>query len=356
MPGQTTIGVGTATALATAICCACGSPGGQSDQEAPAAAAQYPDPRGYMQLLFHPPSGQVILYGGEGKGRVSLNDVWGFDVPTRRWRELETEMHPAHGAGGTAAYDAESDRIIVYFTTVLDASAERGLARISETWAFDVARRRWTNMQPDPAPFGLMGARMVYDAAADRIVLFGGADFTRESAPRFNETWAYDFNSNSWMQRRPGQHPPGRSYYGMAYDDQADKTLIFGGTLADDAEDRAGEMWAYDYSSNTWEQLAYTGDAPSDHHPTMVYAHDLNKTLYLVNQSFWAFDYATRSWTQLPYDETMGVRHFHGMAFDDRAQRLVVFGGGPRGLRYDNQTWIFDPASTQWRLSGPGEQ
>lgn len=348
--------VGTALALAASLLTGCG-PAEQdtSSDSSPGATMEYPEPRGYAQLVFHPPSGHVVMFGGESNTRSSFRDTWTYDVTTNAWTKVATEGGPVDVGGAAAAYDAESGRVILHLTTRLDASAESGLDRISETWAFDVETGRWTDMRPDPAPFGLMGARMVYDAAADRMILFGGADFTRTPAPRFDETWAYDYNTNTWTKRNPGQRPPGRSYFGMAYDARAGKTLIFGGSFAQADTAAAGELWAYDYASDSWEKLPFTGDAPSDHHPFMVYAAGPNKTFYLVDESFYAFDYVSRSWSELARDARLGDRHFHGMAYDDSTGRLVVFGGGPRGLRYDNQTWIYDPGSNEWRLAGPAQ-
>lgn len=314
--------------------------------------AAYPAARGYAQLVFHPPSGRMYLFGGEANRRRSLEETWSYSVETNDWTVVSSDRHPVNAGGETAAYDSESDRIIVYYTTRLDRSADRGLVRLSETWAFDPSTGTWTDMRPDSAPFGLMGALMVYDAAADRMILFGGADFTQESAPRFDGTWAYDYNTNTWTERQPTGQPPGRSYFGMVYDSEADKALVFGGTVGSEDEARADELWAYDFTSDSWEQLAYEGDARADHHPSMVYAAGLDRTLYLVRDGLWAFDYASHSWTTLTYDGALGVRYFHALAYDESAEQLVLFGGGPRGLFYDNETWVYDPTSDGWERRG----
>lgn len=313
----------------------------------------YPQARGFTQLVYHPPSGEIVMFGGESNSRTSFRDTWAYDVSTNTWQDRMPDSNPKSG-GMSAAYDAESDLVIFYFTTILDSTGPNGLRRISETWVYDVSANTWTNMKPRVAPFGLMGARMAYDSQSDRIVLFGGADFTQIiDTPYFSETWSYDFNTNTWTRMQPEQTPSGRSYYGMAYDSEADRVLIFGGSFDSDDRARADELWAYDYDSDTWEQLQYSGESPADHHPFMVYAPGLNKTLYLVNRGFWAFDYESRSWTELNYDRALDKRHFHSMAFDAEAQKLTVFGGGSRGLSYDNSTWIYDPASDSWELAGP---
>jgi len=195
-----------------------------------------------------------------------------------------------------------------------------------------------------------MGSMMVYDAAADRMLLFGGADYTQENAPHFTETWEYDFNTNRWSQRHPSRHPPGRGYFGMVYDAAADRTLVFGGRGEAD-EAHAGELWAYNYKADSWDLVLYRGEVVSDHHPAMTYAPGVDKTYYVANTKAWSFDYPSRTWTLLAYDSAMGVRYFAALAFELRSRKLVLFGGGPRGLRYDNQTWIYDPAADRWTRS-----
>lgn len=319
----------------------------------PSSSVSYPEARGYAQMVSIGPAGQMVLFGGESNRRTQFEETWTFDAQSRVWSQVDVASHPSNAGGSSSAYDSESDRVIFHFTSRLDASGPNGHRRISETWAYSPSDETWTEMSPEEAPFGLMGARMVYDKDADRVILFGGADFTDDAAPRFNETWAYDFNSNTWTQRHPAESPPGRSYYGIAYDERADKTLIFAGSFEADARDRAAELWAYDYDSNTWAELTYEGAPPADHHPFMVYAPGLDRTLYLVNRAFWAFDSSTRSWTELSAAESLGIRHFHAMAYDSEGQQLVVFGGGPRGMRYDNGTWIYTPESSTWEALDP---
>jgi hypothetical protein len=66
-----------------------------------------------------------------------------------------------------------------------------------------------------------------YDAESDRVILFGGADL--HDRP-FGDTWAYDFESDNWARMSPALSPPARYYHGMTYDAANDRVLVFGGT------------------------------------------------------------------------------------------------------------------------------
>ena len=55
----------------------------------------------------------------------------------------------------------------------------------------------------------------------DRIILFSGLDVMDSRAPSHwvfpNETWSYDFESNTWTKMSPAASPPGGYYLAMAY-------------------------------------------------------------------------------------------------------------------------------------------
>ncbi len=305
-----------------------------------------PGKRGYGTLVMHPPSNAAILFGGESPKRFSYEAAWSFSLDDHVWTRIDTENGP-HLVGGIAvAYDVQSDKIIYYFSTRLDSHAERGLARLSETWAFDVSTSTWEKMSPANEPFGMMGARLAYDSESDRVILFGGADFTKEDAEWFNPTWAYDYDSDTWEEMKPLNPPPGRSYFGMTYDSDQDRVLVFSGSPSDSSP----HLSAYDYNSNSWQHIEYSGDVVPDHHSIMVYAPDVKKTYHLVGETFSAFDYDTSTWESVPRDSAMGIRHFQAMTYDPVSQNMVVFGGGPRGLRYNNETSLYNVASQSWGL------
>ena len=85
---------------------------------------------------------------------------------------------------------------------------------------------------------------MAYDAGSDRGILFGGTGGS--------ETWAYDFNSNTWTKMNPVVHPSGRWGHVMAYDEESKRVVLFGGGTGITP---SNETWAYDFNSNTWTHM-----------------------------------------------------------------------------------------------------
>jgi N-acetylneuraminic acid mutarotase len=314
--------------------------------------SEYPPARGFTHLLLHPPSGKMIMFSGESNQRISYSDTWEYDPASNIWTERFPDTHP-NGVGGTAsAYDSESDKFIFYFSTVLDRSAPKGLIAISETWAYDFETNTWENMNPVTHPEGIMGARMAYDSESDRVIFFGGADFTADTTTTFTETWSYDYNANTWEKMNPSQTPIGRSYYGSAYAASQDRVFVFGGRVKEEDEVRQNQLWAYDYNTDAWTEINYTGEPNPDHHAMMVYNSTTDQLLYLVNRNLMAFDLNTQSWEKLASSPTDAPLHFHSMVVTPTGS-LIVFGGGPQGLTYNNKMFKYSMDSQEWEQLGP---
>jgi N-acetylneuraminic acid mutarotase len=277
----------------------------------------------------------MILFGGESNQRTSYSDTWEYDPAKNVWTERFPDIHPTEIDASSVVYDSESDKFLFYFSLALDSTAPSGLRGTSETWAYDFSTNTWENMNPTTHPEGIMGPRMAYDSESDRIILFGGGDFTASEITTFTETWAYDYNSNQWERMNPAQTPIGRSYFGMAYAPDRDEVFVFGGRLQTQDEDRQNELWAYDYNSDTWNEIAFSGEPRPDHHSMMVYNSTANQLWYLVNTNLNAFDLNTLSWETLDKGPTNLPIHFHAMAVD-ASGNLIVFGGGASGLAYNN--------------------
>jgi hypothetical protein len=87
---------------------------------------------------------------------------------------------------------------------------------------------------------------MTYDAARQRVVLFGGSNGT---ANAFADTWEWD--GTTWLQLNLASPVPDRSLFAMAYDSSRQRVVLFGGLsdyfltgLADDTLEWDGTTWA----------------------------------------------------------------------------------------------------------------
>jgi hypothetical protein len=103
-------------------------------------------------------------------------------------------------------------------------------------------------VNPPPHHF----AAMAYDPAADRVVLFGGYDIWADAV--LNDTWVYDYDTNTWNELHPEVSPSARLYHTMAWDVWSNRMILFGG-VSYPYEPLLGDTWALDLRRNTWTLL-----------------------------------------------------------------------------------------------------
>jgi hypothetical protein len=305
-----------------------------------------PSPRGYVSMAYDSESDKFILFGGGLEGGViaSNDETWAYDVASNTWTEMKPDTGPPEKGAVDLVYDVESDRVILFGGNFGDA----------DTWAYDYNANTWTEMSAGPGDH--LGYRMAFDSGSDRCILFGGMSYP--SLSLFNDTWAYDFNSDTWTEMKPNTSPSARNFHAMAYDTQADRVILFGGSEWDkNMRDKPlNDTWAYDFDTNTWQELDH-GDGeypPARFYHTLVYNPEAERTI-LFGGIFggvetWSYDYSTSTWTKLEPDPNPGVIYKHAMAHSTAAGLGVLFGGQPTliDFDYEDHTWIYDPKANTW--------
>src|SRR5689334_21455860 len=75
-----------------------------------------PSGRGRASEILDPRRNRLVLFGGRSGGSTLLGDVWEMDLGTRIWTSLTAAPGDAPSARNahTAIYDAANDRMIVY--------------------------------------------------------------------------------------------------------------------------------------------------------------------------------------------------------------------------------------------------
>jgi hypothetical protein len=301
-----------------------------------------PSPRGYVSMAYDSESDKIILFGGqiEGRGPVANGETWAYDIASNTWTEMKPAISPYEKGALDLVYDSESDRVILF----------GGNWGEKDTWAYDYNTNTWTEMAEGPAD--RLGYRAAYDAESDRYILFGGANFS--GYPVFyKDTWAYDFNTDTWTEMEPVKRPYARNYHAMAYDAQADRIILFGGGHI---QDNMGDTWVYDFNLDTWTKIEPNGGIRpgSRSYHAMVYDPASNKTILfggnLDGDETWTYDYSTSTWTKLDPNLNPGVLYKHAMAYSTAAGLVVLFGGQPTeaNFDYEDHTWVYDPKATTW--------
>jgi len=226
----------------------------------------------------------------------------------------------------------------------------------------------WAELRYDDgsAPAKRDNACMVYDAAVDRVILFGGNGLGG------NDTWAYDPASRRWTELRPSGVLP-LSRFGPAYavigapGSELDGSIVMFGGYNHDLKSCLNDTWLYQPLANTWKP-ALAGDATSAALPTPRLGASLeydpasgrllmfggwNAALYKLFNDLWAYDPSLRTWTELePEGSLPPVRDGEGFARDPATGRFILFGGvgfdAGRNLVELGDTWSYDPVANRW--------
>ena len=317
----------------------------------PAAA---PSLRHGHAMAYDTESDRVILVGGHNGRAFFPTETWAYDFENNTWTKMEPATRPSGRDLPAMAYDSQSDRAILFGGTTGFGN------NFGDTWAYDFNTNAWTNLNPTTGPASRANHAMAYDAESDRVILFGGGTGGgTETAD--NETWAYDFDNNTWTSMNPATGPSRRVAHAMAYDSQSDRVILFGGSGSDEtwAYDFDNNSWtkmepAAGPSSRNKHAMAY--DAESDR--IVLFGGGAGASLpppsSALRDETWAYDYNTNTWTNMTPAMGPDPRFAHSMAYDGESDRVILFGGGVETvLDNSNETWAYDFDNNSWTKMEP---
>jgi N-acetylneuraminic acid mutarotase len=187
---------------------------------------------------------RALVFSGYGTSGPTVNDTWAYDYSTNTWEEMSPATAPHARYGAAFAYDEVDETMIIF--------GGNSNGYFSDTWSYNYETDTWTELAPLAHPQALKWSCMVYDSIDQKSVLFGGNDVQLQSV---NETWAYDSVVNQWEERNPANSPSSREAFGFAFDSLNEKAILFGGFHAT-SEETLSDIWAYDYETNTWEDIS----------------------------------------------------------------------------------------------------
>lgn len=294
-----------------------------------------PSPRTAHSIAYDAESDRVVLFGGATITAFS-RETWAYDFNTNTWTNMMPDLAPGARVLHDMAYDEESDRILLFGGQ--DASSGRG-----DTWAYDLNLNTWINMMPDPRPPSRWDHRMAYDSESDRVILHAG-----HLGPTVHrDTWAYDFNTNGWQETTPSTIPTARGP--LAYDRESDSTVGFGGLMPPDLT-RTDETWTYDHNANKWTKRGPASSPTPRFEHAVVYNVELDRIILFgggdmltsPEDDTWAYDTNTDSWAELDVGTRPSGRFGHRMAYDSESKRTILFGGTFRWLEptlSNGETW-----------------
>jgi hypothetical protein len=212
--------------------------------------------------------GQKYDYDPQGKRFVFYagGRTFSYDPVRRLWKDLAPATHPEKELGGillwsAMCYDPVNRQMVLFGGG--NVRTERG---DPGTWVYNLAGNTWKQLRLDVQPPQRANSWLAYDAAAKKIVLFGGDQLDQLLA----DTWTFDVRVQKWEQQKPALSPSPRAGHALLWLAKAKKLLLIGGyAYASEVGYMGGfyrlpplEMWTYDTSANRWELIARWKSGP----------------------------------------------------------------------------------------------
>ncbi|HSO38106.1 MAG TPA: hypothetical protein VLT33_36510 [Labilithrix sp.] len=223
-----------------------------------------------------------------------------------------------------------------------DALAPDGPASLLD--AASTKPRAWRKV-PVSGPPAVHSARMVFDEARGKAVLFGGGN----SATR-NDTWEWD--GSAWSLAVVTARPSARQSPGLAYDSARHVIRLFAGSNGTD------DPWEWD-GGPAWRSSGSSASTPDIRYSTVMTYDRARDVLVLFgglhagptdtdNPETWEWSAAGGFVKRTPA-LSPPPRHANVLVYDAARSRVVVFGGSDGSSR--NDTWEWD--GTGWAERTP---
>jgi hypothetical protein len=242
-------------------------------------------------------------------------------------------------------YDSATTRTILFGgSTATDVGGSKLSYEFSDTWDWNGVH--WTQLFPLHVPTARYGHTMVYDSARKRIVLFGGR--TGNGKQDLGDTWV--FKDGDWTQIDTPNAPGARVLADAVYDPLRDRVVLFGGaTITADNKTITPYHDTWEFDGTTWTKVL--ADGPAVDKPDMVWDAARNVLFMLAVDSKFAthqytYDPAVPAWNEktgigLPTCANQGA-----MVFQARNNTIFYTGGACTGssavednLEWDGDKW-----------------
>lgn len=229
---------------------------------------------------------------------------------------------------GGMAYDAARNRVVLFGGQVNGVNQ-------SETWLFDGTN--WTRAFPANSPVARYGCRLVYDAARQQVVLFGG----HRGDLRLNDTWVWD--GTNWTQKTPANSPSPREHHAMCYDAARQVVVLHGGN-----SDGTGNAETWTWDGTNWTLRSPATAPPGHNNSALAYDAARQEVVLFGNWGqTWVWNGTT--WTQRSPFNPPSARNHLTMDYDPMRQEVVLFSGSNQ-----SDTWTWN--GTNWTRKNPARQ
>ena len=143
---------------------------------------------------------RLVLFGGRSAG-AAFKDTWIYDLAANAWHQVTSSIAPDARYGAGAAYDAASQRVLIF-------GGQAGTKFFNDVWSFDVVSEQWGQIKTAGiAPAARSGTAAAIDPELHQLIISQGA----AAAGLTDDTWTLDLGTKVWQNILPGTRPTARS-------------------------------------------------------------------------------------------------------------------------------------------------
>ncbi len=326
-----------------------------------------PKPRAGASMVFDSVRKKFVIFGGRTLAGDSFADLWDWDPVTGVFTD-RSASGPSARSQQAMVFETSTGNVLLFGGGFGDPSApvdQEGMSvAFGDTWEWNPVAGTWRKSTPAVAPSGRYGSAMVWDAARNRAVLFGGMEILQaglNGIPK-QDIWEWDPATSAWTNRTIGGNKPSPRYgHAMAYDPVGGTTVLVGGSDMDGLA--LFDLWEWDPTTAAWTQRL-TGSEPNLPEARLYAslvtdsARDIlnlvggltfNSNSYFSDTyppkgEIWDLAPATASFTDrtLPQKPWPSVRTAHAMTSCPDTGKTYIFGGMDFYAAYLDDMWEWD--------------
>ena len=322
-------------------------------------------------MVFDSIRNKLVIFGGRTTAISNYADIFDWDPTTGLFTDRTNltggpQARSQHGM----VFEKSTGKVLLFGGGVASGdsldSADQTLVSVAlgDTWEWDPATGKWTQLQPPSAPSARYDSALVWDSKRNRAVLFGGMEKPQagfNGVPK-QDTWEWDPATQAWTNRTTtGQKPSPRYGHCMAFDPGRGVTVLVGGWDIDTGDDLA-DVWEWEPIAGAWTQRL-TGSEPnlpaarmfaslvtdSARNRLELVGGQLSSDTVPPTMEIWEFEPTTAAFTDRAPSSPKGwppPRSGHAMAFCPATGKTYVFGGQDNnGVSLDD-LWEWD--GTTW--------
>jgi N-acetylneuraminic acid mutarotase len=279
--------------------------------------------------------GKVMIFGGGDSTGSELNETWIYNLDSNNWRQVITNVKPK-GRVRLGLARLSKNKVILFGGTLNDFS------RFNDTWIFDIETETWEEIFPSRVPLSRYG-HSISHLSDNKVIIFSGEGTSIDGDPFADDTWIFDYEKNTWDSLTLGNSPVDCEESMMAILDTG-FVFLFGGARGSPMNQN------YIYNSKWWKKLQPLSLPPATCSGGMV---NLEKNIlflwggytlippYYLSDEAWLYNYNQNNWTKINVELTPPRRFYHQIAKIEE-NKIILFGGYDliTSIGY-NDTWLF---------------